>query len=119
MCVPPLAVHLRDYPYFGIGDLSFILPFFLLSALGSVILWLPIVRRHSQGIGWVPGVALGLFLPPLAGLAYLKLYPGFSSGLVFLYSMVMALPSATGGALAGWLRSRPGRKRAKSSGPSS
>ena len=79
------------------------------------MLGIPCVRRHTKGDGWVTGVLLGLFLPFLAGLAYMKLYPSFGNMWILVGAVLMAAPSGIGGGIAGWLRSRPERNLAKAS----
>ena|SRR5216684_3988857 len=114
-CLPPLVLVSRDSSQFRTSDLLFFLPFLLISAVGCAILWIPWVRRHTKGEGWVTGILLGLFLPMLVALVYIKLYPNFGNGSILLGAMLMAAPSGIGGGIAGWLRSRPGRNLAKAS----
>jgi hypothetical protein len=107
-----LALYLRNSPLFRASDILIFLPFLLVSAVGSAVLWSPIVRRYTEGKGWLAGILLGVFLPILAGFIYMKLYPSFENGPVFLGSLIMTLPSAIGGGVAGWLRSRSERQLA-------
>jgi hypothetical protein len=44
--------------------------------------------RHMQGDSWVTGILLGIFLPFLAGLVYIKLYPSFGSIWILVGAML-------------------------------
>ena len=109
------STGVKGFHRFRTSDLLFFLPFLLISAVGCAILWIPWVRRHTKGDGRVTGILLGLFLPFLAGLIYMQLYPSFENGPILLGAVFMAAPSGIGGGIAGWLRSRPGRNLAGAS----
>jgi hypothetical protein len=112
-CLPPLVLVSTDSSQFRTSDLLIFLPFLLISAAGCAILWIPWVRRHTKGAGWVTGILLGIFLPFLAGLVYVQLYPSFEDGPILPGAVLMAVPGGIGGGIAGWLRSRHGRNLAK------
>jgi len=112
-CLPPLVLVSTDSSQFRTSDLLIFLPFLLISAAGCAILWIPWVRRHTKGEGWVTGILLGIFLPFLAGLIYMQLYPSFENESILSGAVLMAAPSGIGGGIAGWLRSRSGRNLAK------
>jgi hypothetical protein len=72
-CLTPLVAHLRGgSPLFRISDLLILLPFLLISAVGCALLWLPMIRRYTEGEGWVAGIFLGLLLTMLTGFVLLR-----------------------------------------------
>ena len=102
----PLVLYLRA-PLFRKRDLLFFLPFFLIPIVGSILLWLPNVHLDTTRKGLLVGGLVGLFVPILGGLAWMRIYPGFESQpAIFLGILMMAGPSAVGGGVAGWIRSR-------------
>jgi hypothetical protein len=89
------------------GVVFFFLPFLLIPAVGSLVLGSPMFSRDRSGRGMLAGVLLGIFLPILLGFIWIQTYPSFENGsAIFMGSVLTAVPSAFGGALAGWLRSQ-------------
>lgn len=109
-CLAPLVIVTRG-PRLTIADVTgvvgFSLPFLLIPALGSLVLCLPMFGRDTSGKGMLAGVLLGIFLPILLGFVWMEIYPVFENRpALFIASLLTAAPSAFGGTLAGWLRSR-------------
>jgi len=73
----------------------------------SLLRW---VLPRSVSMRWriVFGLLLGLLLPVLGGFALMQVVGGFESAAFFAGGVVMAIPGAAGGALAGWIQSRAG-----------
>jgi len=69
------------------------------------------VVPRSMATKWrtVFGLLLGLLLPILGGFALMKITRGFESAALFAGGVMLAIPGAVGGALAGWIQSRQPR----------
>jgi cytochrome bd-type quinol oxidase subunit 1 len=109
-CLPPLVLYLRA-PQFRRIDVLFFIPFFLIPAIGCIALWMPLFRLDTPKKGVLAGILLGLFVPILGGLVWMRIYPGFESQpAIFLGALMITVPSALGGGVAGWLRTRSKRQ---------
>jgi hypothetical protein len=118
-CLLPLAFLLTSKPArpFRMADdlhgfCLLFLTFLLIPAVGSLVLGLPIFSRGDiSGRSLFAGILLGILLPSLFGFVWIQIDPGFGFGFgsgawILLASFLTAAPSAVGGALAGWIRSR-------------
>lgn len=104
--LPPVVLYFRNTPWFQKEALIVLLPLALIAALGTAILWLPFVSRYNKGGGWMVGFPLGLLLPVLLTLGYMRLYPSFENAPLFAFALIIAIPSGIGGGMAGWVQSR-------------
>jgi hypothetical protein len=81
-CSPPLMLALVAAPSktvdVGAGVL-FSLPFLLIPAVGSILLWLPSLRLDTTRKALLAGISFGLFAPFLLGFVYMEIYPGFEN----------------------------------------
>jgi hypothetical protein len=92
----------------------FFLPFLLIPAVGSILLWLPSLRLDTTKKALLTAISFGLLTPFLFGFVYMKIYPGFENQIgIFAGALFTAGVSAAGGGVAGWLRSTPKREQAK------
>jgi len=85
----------------------YLFPLLALPFFGTAILWLLTLRIQAAAASISIGVAIGLLLPIVDGRIWLICFPGFERTAAFFSSaVVISLPSALGGGVAGWLRSR-------------
>jgi hypothetical protein len=118
-CSPPLMLALVAAPSKTVdvrAGVLFSLPFLLIPAVGSILLWLPSLRLDTTRKALLAGISFGLFAPFLLGFVYMEIYPGFENRVgIFAGALFTAGFSAAGGGVAGWLRSPPKRERGKTS----
>ncbi len=109
--LPPLFLYVYARPSFrGVEYLSFFLPSLLIPALGNTLVWLPFFRLDTKAKGCLVGGLVGILVPIVGGLVWMRIFPGFESQpAIFLGSLVLAGPSALGGGFAGVLRSHATR----------
>lgn len=109
-CLLPLVFVLRPprlQPEKPVGWLVVFLPFVLIPAVGSLVLWMSRSYITTTGKRVLIGVLLGVILPFLVGLVLMQFSLGFGSGqMITRVSLLTAAPSGFGGALAGWICSR-------------
>jgi hypothetical protein len=107
-CLLPLELIVISHPAklsSLLESVLFFVPFLLIPAIVSLVLCMPTFRRGTLGRNLFAGVSLGLLLPILGGVVWMRLYPGFESQpAIFIGSLLTAGPSAAGGGFAGWLR---------------
>lgn len=107
-CFPPLILLMSGGPQkrVSVADVTlFFLPFLLIPAAGSVLLFLLVLRPYTVRRSLLTGILLGLFLPVPAALICLKIYPGFENQIGIVVGALIAAPfSAAGGGVAGWLQ---------------
>lgn len=85
----------------------YLFPLLALPFLGTVILWILTLRIHATAASISIGVAIGLLLPIVDSRIWMLCFPGFESLTAFFTSaVVISLPNALGGGVAGWLRTR-------------
>lgn len=110
-CLPPFVFFSggsRTKPDDAVGTVLFFLPFLLIPAVGSLVRLSPIFNRDKSGKAMLAGVLLGISLPIVLGFVYMQVQPSFENGgPIIMISVLTAAFNACGGALAGWLRSRP------------
>jgi hypothetical protein len=110
MSFPPLVLCLLGLHLKAVDFLFFLLPFLPIPAAGSILLWLPSLRRDTTRKALLAGIWFGLVVPFLVGLACMKIYPGFENQVaIFAGAWFTAGSSAVGGGAAAGLRSRPKR----------
>ena len=87
-------------------DIQVLLALFAVAIVGS--LWLNFVTGGGTSgprrIVW--GICLGLLLPVAGGYAWMKINHSFESPAIFWGGVILSIPSAIGGGLAGWIQSR-------------
>jgi hypothetical protein len=109
--LPPLILCLLGLQLKIVDLIFLVLPFLLIPAAGSILLWLPSLRLDTTSKALLVGITFGLFVPFLVGFVYMKLYPGFENQVaIFAGALFTAGSSAIGGGIAGWLRSPPKRQ---------
>lgn len=105
-CFPAVVLLLRARRLRG-EDILFFLPLLLIALVGSALLWLPNLRMNSVRKTLILGSVLGLALPILGGPIWMIIVPGFEAGAaIFVGSLMVSVPSAVGGGIAAWIRSR-------------
>ncbi|HMI50585.1 MAG TPA: hypothetical protein VK525_03670 [Candidatus Saccharimonadales bacterium] len=110
---PGLLLVVRlDGGRFDADAIIYLFPLLALPFLGTVILWLLTLRIHATVASISIGVAIGLLLPTVDSRIWMLCFPGFESSTAFFTSaVVISLPNALGGGVAGWLRTRVRRSR--------
>lgn len=105
-CLPPLILYCRS-PLLRRTDLFFFVPFFLIAAVGCIALELPFLRPRTPRAALLIGAAIGLVVPIVGGSIWMRIFPGFESQpAIFLGTLMITVPSAVGGGVAGRLRFR-------------
>jgi len=102
-----LAVGQPKTDYLGAFGPSLLIP-----AIGSTIIGLLFLCIDPLKNGVKAGVLLGLAIPLLGAFVWMRIFPGFESqAAIFTGSVMIAVPSAAGGGLAGWLHARRSKQR--------
>src|SRR5207245_8065148 len=87
------------------GDQFFVL--FLLSLLpllGTILLFFWVGEQKSVWRNVLYGLNLGFAMPALGGFFLYIIIAGFESPAILVGALILSIPSAIGGALAGWIQ---------------
>jgi len=84
-----------------------LVPLLLIAATGSLLLSFMTRKLGPNKLAslfW--GFLLGLVLRPIAGILWYEVHPGFEESAILAWGVIMAVPGAIGGTLAGWFQWR-------------
>ena len=102
-CVPVFAIVLSGGKVNG-DQLRVLLLLLLLPLLGTSLLFFWVGEQRSVWRNVLYGVALGIVIPALGGFLLYIVTPGFESPAILVGALILSIPSAIGGALAGWIQ---------------
>ena len=79
---------------------------FLVTLVSAILLRILVTFLNSLKLATLCGLVLGFALPALGGWLLSSLTPGFESPAIFAGAVMVSIPNAIGGAIAGWLQWR-------------
>ena len=91
ICSPPLMLALLGDPQKTVdvkGSVLFFVPFLLIPAVGSILLWLPNLRLDTTNKAMLVGILFGLTAPLLVGFIYMRMFPGFENQIGIFVSVL-------------------------------
>jgi hypothetical protein len=73
-----------------------------MTAVGSILLTVLLKVPRNDFLPPLCGFVLGAALPPIGGLLWVLVHPAFEQSGIWIWGLIVGVPGAMGGALAGW-----------------